>query len=112
MTLTEEENVFEYLNDEIATVQSILEAIYFKDDDRYELSAENKATILALDNIHYYHDDLFNLLTNKIFTEEDVLETYHIKLFGYGPKKDFKEPKELSSLSIMEVFEYDLKRST
>lgn len=108
--LTKDDNMFDYFGDELTTVALALESIYFHDSER-KLSAENKASVLALDNIHYYNDDLFNLLTNEVLTKEDILTKYNIKCFDYDLKLNFTEPQELSSLSIMEVFEYDLKRS-
>ncbi len=108
--LTKDDIIFDYLGDEVTTVVSVLESIYFNNSE-YELSNENKVIVLALDNIHYYNDDLFNLLTNEVLTKEDILTKYNIKCFNYDLKQNFKEPQELSSLSIMEVFEYDLKRS-
>ncbi len=110
INLTINDSMLEYLGNKFTTVILLLESIYFN-SDRYDLSAENKATILALDKTHYYNDNLFNLLTNEVLTKEDVLEKYHLKSFNYNLGDDFKEPKELASLSIMEVFEYDLKRS-
>lgn len=107
--LTENDNIFDYLDDEIITVMSALEVIHFNNDE-YELSAKNKATILALDSVHYYNDDLFNLLTNEVLTTQDILDKHYIKSFNYDLKNKLKTPKK-SSLSIMEVFEYDLKKT-
>ncbi|AYQ57642.1 hypothetical protein MS2017_1984 [Bathymodiolus thermophilus thioautotrophic gill symbiont] len=110
ITLTENDNIFDYLGDEITTVISVLESIYLNTDD-YGLSPKNKAIILGLDKIHYYNDDLFNLFTNEVLTKEDILEKYYIKVFNYDLTNKFEPPKILLSLTIMEVFKHNLKKS-
>lgn len=106
--MEESDNMFSYLGDEIITVISALEWIYF-DNDECDLSRSNKATILALDKIHYYDDDLFDTATNEVLTKYDILKKYNIKTLHYDLNDKFKEPKKLANLNIMEVFKYDLE---
>jgi hypothetical protein len=110
ITLTKNDNIFNYLGDEITTVILALESIYFNNNE-YELSAKNKATILALNKIHYYNDDLFNLFTNEVLTKENILEKHCIKVFDFDSKNKLKPLKSLLPLNIMEVFKHDLKKS-
>lgn len=84
--ITDYENIFGYLPDYITTVNSILDEVMLdKRGEDYvgEFSDKNKKAAQALDEIHAYNDDFFDININQALTNDDILQRFNIKVQVY-----------------------------
>ncbi|SMN02694.1 hypothetical protein SPONN_1674 [uncultured Candidatus Thioglobus sp.] len=77
MQIEEFDNIFEWLPDNITTVNVILDSVNF---DLKEFEIKTESVVKNLDKKHAYNDDFFDTATNKVITKNSILEKYNLEI--------------------------------
>ena len=73
----EVDNIFDFLPDNITTVNVILDSINF---NLGEFSTSTENIVKKLDKKHAENDDFFDTDTNQVMSESDICKKYDLKM--------------------------------